>query len=165
MLKITVNNDQSFEFAQSKDGISINGQPFDWNILHMLEGQFHILKDNKSYNIEVVKADYSTKSFTVKVNGHIHQLQAKDQFDLLLEKLGMSNGQAIQLKNLKAPMPGLILDIKVSEGQAVKKGDIIMILEAMKMENAIKSPIDGIVKTIKVQKAQSVEKNQILILF
>jgi biotin carboxyl carrier protein len=62
-------------------------------------------------------------------------------------------------------MPGLIRTIVVAEGQEVKKGDVILILEAMKMENALKSPADLVVKSIKVQQGQAVEKNQLLIEF
>jgi biotin carboxyl carrier protein len=62
-------------------------------------------------------------------------------------------------------MPGLIVDIKVEAGQEVKKGDPILILEAMKMENIIKSPGDGVVKAIKVNPRDNVEKNQVLIQF
>ena len=62
-------------------------------------------------------------------------------------------------------MPGLVLDIRVVEGDAVKKGDPILVLEAMKMENIIKSPTDGIVKKINVKKGVAVEKSQVLIHF
>ncbi len=62
-------------------------------------------------------------------------------------------------------MPGLLLDIKVQEGQEVQKGEILLILEAMKMENVIKAPTDARIKHIKVQKGQTVEKNQLLIEF
>ena len=64
---------------------------------------------------------------------------------------------------LRAPMPGLLLNVLVSEGDTVKKGDVIFILEAMKMENALKAMQDGIVKEICVKKGQTVEKNQLLI--
>ena len=62
-------------------------------------------------------------------------------------------------------MPGLILDLKVAPGDLVKKGDVVLILEAMKMENSIKSPGDGVVKAVNVSLKQSVEKNQVLIQF
>jgi biotin carboxyl carrier protein len=62
-------------------------------------------------------------------------------------------------------MPGLVLSIKVSENQEVKKGDPILILEAMKMENVIKSPIDGVIKQVVVSEKQAVDKNQSLITF
>jgi biotin carboxyl carrier protein len=62
-------------------------------------------------------------------------------------------------------MPGLVHQILISEGQIVKKGDALLILEAMKMENVIKSPADGTATKIRVSKGQNVEKNQVLIQF
>jgi biotin carboxyl carrier protein len=79
--------------------------------------------------------------------------------------MGMNAAGSGILKEIKAPMPGLILDLKVAPGDVVKKGDVVLILEAMKMENSIKSPGDGVVKEVKVSLKQSVEKNQVLIQF
>ena len=62
-----------------------------------------------------------------------------------------------------APMPGTILDIKVTPGQSVKKGDVVCVLEAMKMENDIPAPCDGVVSSINVQKGASVAVNEVLI--
>ena len=61
-----------------------------------------------------------------------------------------------------APMPGTILDVKVSAGQSVKKGDVICVLEAMKMENDIPAPCDGVVASINVQKGASVAANDVI---
>jgi len=61
-----------------------------------------------------------------------------------------------------APMPGTILDVKVSVGQSVKKGDVICVLEAMKMENDIPAPADGVIASVNVQKGASVSANDIL---
>ena len=79
--------------------------------------------------------------------------------------MGMNSTGAGSLKEIKAPMPGLILDLKVAPGDVVKKGDVVLILEAMKMENSIKSPGDGLVKAVNVSLKQSVEKNQVLTQF
>ena len=79
--------------------------------------------------------------------------------------MGMNSTGAGSLKEIKAPMPGLILDLKVAPGDLVKKGDVVLILEAMKIENSIKSPGDGLVKAVNVSLKQSVEKNQVLIQF
>ena len=62
-----------------------------------------------------------------------------------------------------APMPGTILDVKVSVGQAIKKGDVVCVLEAMKMENDIPAPCDGVITSVNVQKGATVAANDILI--
>jgi len=77
----------------------------------------------------------------------------------------MDNLSNKKVSNLKAPMPGLVLDISTKEGETVKKGDTLLILEAMKMENAIKSPTDGIIKNIAINKGEAVEKNQVILNF
>jgi biotin carboxyl carrier protein len=79
--------------------------------------------------------------------------------------MGMNNGSSGKVNNIKAPMPGLIIDLKVKVGDEVKQNDPLLILEAMKMENIIKSPGDGMVKNVKVKKGESVEKGQVLIEF
>ena len=61
-----------------------------------------------------------------------------------------------------SPMPGTILDVKVSVGQSVKKGDVICVLEAMKMENDIPAPADGVIASVNVQKGASVAANDVL---
>ncbi len=92
-------------------------------------------------------------------------LQIKDRFDLLLDKLGMSNTTASKVNELKAPMPGLIVDIRVEPGHLVQKGDPLLVLEAMKMENILKAPGNGVVGAIKVGLRDNVTKGQVLIQF
>ena len=70
-----------------------------------------------------------------------------------------------KVSDLKAPMPGLVLEVSVEGGQQVSKGDGLLILEAMKMENVIKSPTDGVIKSISVNKGETVEKNQLILNF
>ena len=62
-------------------------------------------------------------------------------------------------------MPGMVLNILVNEGDTIKKGDPLIVLEAMKMENILKSPTDGVIKKIPINKGVAVEKNQLLIQF
>lgn len=66
-------------------------------------------------------------------------------------------------ESVNSPMPGNILDVKVANGASVKKGDVLMILEAMKMENEIVAPQDGTVASINVSKSDSVEAGQVII--
>jgi biotin carboxyl carrier protein len=158
-------NKKSFEIESQDDDFIVNGQLFKLDIERLSEGYFHILHNNRSYRAEVVKADHKTKSFLIKINGSIYPVELKDRFDLLLEKMGMNSGSSGKVNNIKAPMPGLIIELKVKSGDVVKPGDVLLILEAMKMENIIKSPGEGVVKTVKIKKGESVEKNQVLIEF
>lgn len=164
MLKVSV-KDQVFELEQKKEGLQLNGSAFNWDMVEIREGKFHIIKDNRSYSAEVVNADFSQKIFQIKVNNQVIELNAKDRFDLLLEELGMSGANEQKINEIKAPMPGLMLDILVEVGDEVVKGDKLLILEAMKMENILKSPGDGKIKKIVASKGNNVEKNEVLIVF
>jgi biotin carboxyl carrier protein len=79
--------------------------------------------------------------------------------------LGLSSLNAAKVSEVKAPMPGMVLKVFVTEGMEIKKGDNLFVLEAMKMENIIKSPADVTVKTIKIKPGDKVEKGQVLLMF
>jgi biotin carboxyl carrier protein len=164
MFKASVNK-KVFEISGEEDSLLVDGTSFQWDLKEISKGYFHILMKNKSYTAEIVKSDITTKTFTLKINSRLYTVSVKDKFDLLLEKMGISNGASGKVNNIKAPMPGLIIDLKISVGDAVKTGESLLILEAMKMENIIKSPGDGIVKSVKIKKGDSVEKGQVLIEF
>ena len=157
--------DASWQVENKQGNLFLNGQSFDWDLVPLDANRFHIIKNNVSYMAELVEADYQAKTFTLKINGTLHTVSVKDRFDLLLDQMGMSSANEKKLNDIKAPMPGLVLDIKVKIGDEVKKGDQILILEAMKMENILKSPGDGVVKAIKVNVKDNVEKGQVLLEF
>ena len=157
--------DQSFEIEISDDGFLVDGKRVRWDLSKVDDGYFHVLLDNRSFRAEVVERDASGKNFVIKVNGRNYPVVLKDKFDLLLEKMGMNANAGAKVNNVRAPMPGLIIDLKVQDGDTVKAGDTLLILEAMKMENIIKAPGDATVKSVKVNMGQGVEKNQVLIEF
>lgn len=128
-------------------------------------GRYHVLKNNTPYKAEVISADFLSKSYTVAVNNTNYTVTIADALDALIKELGFEIGAGKQVNEIKAPIPGLILEISVAEGQEVKENESLLILEAMKMENSFLSPRDGIIKSIAVSKGDIVEKGQLLIEF
>lgn len=156
MYKTIINGGQELSFEQ---------QNFDWDVLEVENGYFHIVQGHKSFTASVLEVDYAEKMFKIRVNQGVYDIQLKDKFDLLVEKLGLTNMSAKKANDVKAPMPGLVLEILVKEGDVVAKGDAVLILEAMKMENVIKAAGDGTVQKISAEKGAAVEKNQVLVEF
>jgi acetyl/propionyl-CoA carboxylase alpha subunit len=166
MLQISTGPAHGWEVDfHSTDSILVNGQPFAWDVSALGDGRYHVLHKGNSYNAELVTADYVAKVFVLKINGQRVELQAKDRFDQLLERMGLSNTVATKVNELKAPMPGLIVDIRVQPGATVQKGDPLLVLEAMKMENILKAPADGTISSIKVELRTNVTKGQVLVQF
>lgn len=170
MYTIKVNGKDEFKAELNKtsqtnlSGI-LNGVAFNADIIKIREGVYHLVKDNASYNLEVVKHLADEKKMVVKINNTVYHLDVKDKYDDLLHSLGLDNLASKKVNDIKAPMPGMVLNVLVAEGQEVKKGDALIVLEAMKMENILKSPSDGVIKKIAITKGVAVEKNQLLIQF
>jgi biotin carboxyl carrier protein len=165
MHKIKVNNKYDFEVDRKGDTLLVNNNTINADIKQLNDLLYHVINENGSYNAEVVSFDREAKTAEIKVNNNIYTLTAKDQFDVLLDKMGLSNLMAAKVSEIKAPMPGMVLKVLVEEGAEVKKGENLFVLEAMKMENIIKSSADVTVKTIKIKPGDKVEKGQILMMF
>jgi biotin carboxyl carrier protein len=165
MYKIKVNGKFDYDLTRNNGDLLINGTITNADIKQLSPETWHIIDRLKSYNAEVISFDSNLKTAQIRVNNNIYTITAKDQFDLLLEKMGLNNLNGTKISELKAPMPGLVLKIFAEDGAAVVKGDNLFILEAMKMENIIKSPADAVVKIIKIKPGDKVEKGQILLQF
>ena len=165
MYKLKINGQEEHKVEKSGDKLLIDGKLVDADIKQLSPSVYHIINDLKSYNAEVVSFERDTKTAQIKVNGNIYSVTAQDQFDILLDQLGMSALNNTKISEIKAPMPGLVLKLFIKEGSEVKKGDNLFILEAMKMENIIKSPADVTVRTVKIKPGDKVEKGQVLLMF
>lgn len=165
MNKVTVNNKYEFDLDIANDILQVNSQNVDLDLLELTSRSSHIIHENKSYSVEVVDFDRHEKLAKIKVNGNEYEVKVTTQLDLLLKQLGLDNLNANKVAHVKAPMPGLVLNILAKEGDEVKKGDNLLVLEAMKMENIIKSPTDAVIKKIGVVQGDKIEKNTILIQF
>ena len=154
MFQATINTDHQ---------LTLESDQFDWDLAAINDRTFHILHQNRSYEATVLSADYATKTFEIRLTKTTYTVHLKDHFDQLAEKLGFDSDAGQAFNQVKAPMPGLVLDVLVQEGDVVNKGDSVLILEAMKMENVIKAEGTATVKAIRFNKGDAVEKNAILI--
>lgn len=165
MLKVTVNESNTIDVVDNKGTWLLNDTPFDGDVIEVRPNHYHVIWRDRSFNVEVVEQDFALKTTTLRINGQLLTTSAKDRVDLLLESMGIGQANASKINNVKAPMPGLIQSISVAVGDSVQKGDTLLVLVAMKMENVIKAPGEGTVKAIQVMAGTSVEKNQVLIEF
>jgi len=154
-----VNVNDSFQFDFDKEQVS------QLDTVNLDSNSFHILHENKPFKVEVLSANFHQKEYVVKVNNNSYTVAIANDLDLLIKELGFEVGLVKQVNAIKAPMPGLILEISVVVGQVVKENDSLLILEAMKMENSFLSPRDGTIKSISVFLGDAVDKGQLLIEF
>lgn len=163
MLEVAIGSDKKIQVEKQQNDLLLDGVSSKYQVSKLSESSYKVFTDTKIYDIQIVSRD--KKEMTLSINNQIIDVKVTDHIDQILEKLGMDTAQSNVVKEIKAPMPGSILNILAEAGQEVKAGDQLLILEAMKMENVIKSPGDGIVAKIHVDEKQSVEKNQVLISF
>ena len=161
MKYVTIINDTRFEIDIEKDGtLRVNGEPRDVDFLALGPSLYSILMNLRSYEVVIEERE---GAYEVLMQGRLYSGEVMDERAQLLATrrggLGAESGEI----SIKAPMPGLIAAIPVTEGQAVTKGQTIVILESMKMQNELKAPREGIVQRISVQPGQTVEQNKLLV--
>ncbi|GGZ36389.1 acetyl-CoA carboxylase biotin carboxyl carrier protein subunit [Echinicola pacifica] len=158
-------NEENFSIEQQGDDFLINGELASLSITAINDRRFQVIKDQQAYEVELLSKVPEENKITLKINNKTVEVGIKDKMALLLEKLGMNGSVAPASAEVRAPMPGLILEIQVKVGEEVTVGQPLLILEAMKMENIIKSPQSGTISSILATKGNSVEKNQLLVQF
>lgn len=126
--------------------------------------QYSLVLNGRSHRVLVLKEDRENNTVRLRIGAHICTVHLQDDRSRLIHTLGLDKATR-KAGDLKAPMPGLVLNILVKPGDAVKKNDPVLVLEAMKMENVIKAPGDAVIKAIAAEKGKPVEKGQLLISF
>ena len=139
------------------DQITIDGAVYPIDLRAIDEATFSLLINNASHEA-LVETDHG--EIHVLLRGRLYTTRVEDERASRLSRSGGGLHAGSGEVTIKSPMPGLIVAIAVSEGQAVKKGQTVVVLESMKMENELKAPRDGTITAIKVSPRQSVEQHQ-----
>ena len=140
--------------------VSVDGKVYEVDF-ESVSGQpvYSLIVDGKSHESYVAQVD---DIWQVLMRGRLYPVTVEDEREKRLRAAAGGGVAETGEFHLKAPMPGLVVTIPVEEGQEVKKGQVLLILESMKMQNELKSPRDGIVNRIKVKAGESVEQRQTL---
>lgn len=134
------------------------------DIIRVSEDSIHLLESHQSHLIQVLKADYASKEFLLRINGRDISVKLRDEVESRIHVMGFDvSRNHVKLNLISSPMPGMVLKILVHEGETVKEGQPVIVLEAMKMENVLSAPLDGVVSKITVIETQNVDKNQLLV--
>ncbi len=160
MKYITTISNRTYEIDILPDGsVLLNGQPRNVDFLALDASLYSIITDSRSLEALI---DEQGGLYQVLIGGRRYEGQVLDERDQLLRARSDIVDQSGEV-SVKAPMPGLIVAVPVSEGQAVRAGETVVILESMKMQNELKAPRDGVVQRISVAPGQSVEQKKVLI--
>ena len=165
MYEAKINDGDPIEVDFQADGAHINGEVRDYELAPTGERSFQVIRPDGSDVVHIEDINAAEKTVQLRINGKKATVAISTELDRLLKEMGLEDAIGGRISEGKAPMPGLIHSIKVEVGQEVEKGDVLLILEAMKMENVIKSPDGGTISGIPIEPGQSVEKNQLLISF
>jgi len=158
---ITTINDRKFEIEITNDGrLIVNGQPREIDFLPLGETLYSLIMQTNSHEVVVEQREGEVE---VLIGGHLFSGRVMDErAQLMASRRGGGFTETGEI-TIRAPMPGLVVAIPVTEGQEVAAGQTVVILESMKMQNELKSPRAGIVQRVSVEPGQSVEQKKILI--
>ena len=163
MKYVTVVNDRKFDIEINDERhVTVDG------VRHEIDFQpvgnrplYSLLIGGRSYEAYVEAGD---EGWQVLHRGSLYQVHVEDERAQRLTQLGGGRPTVPGGEHyLMAPMPGMVVTIPVMEGQAIAEGELLVILESMKMHNELKSPCDGVVARIRAQPGDSIEHNQLLV--
>lgn len=164
MIKAKVNGENEYSLALKGNQGEINGKSFEIDVRRN-GNRAHVIYEGRSLEVIFLGSDNGGKASRIMIEGKIYNIELTDKYDKLLKKLGIESAGQSKSKSVKAPMPGLVLEVDVKPGDEVSEHEPLLILEAMKMENVIKSPTSGKIKSVHTNQGETVEKNELLVEF
>ncbi len=156
-------HDHPFDLSLDGDALVVGGERAAFRFERVAEHEVLLLLDGRSYPFTVEPQDDGTLRLTH--DGRSLTVRLKTERDLLLERFGMEDADSAAERELRAPMPGLVLSVLAEAGQAVEEGTGLVVLEAMKMENELRAAAAGTVAAVHVEPGQPVGKNDLLVSF
>lgn len=151
------------EIRNSAEGIavSVNGKPVTWDLRRVGDSNWYsLIVDGRSHAVEITREG---NRYVVRTGGVEIPIEVEDERQRLLRIITRADERASELTLVRAPMPGLVVKVETSPGQEVQRGDGLIIVEAMKMENEIRAPAAGVVKEVRVKERDAIEKGALLV--
>lgn len=161
----TIIGDHILQLNKKGDDYLQGDQKVELDIYQIDDRHWHVLYGDRSYRVLLHQIDAAKHQAILSINGKKTSIHLRSSLERLLKELGLENALEVKIESIQAPMPGLIHSIIAKEGETIKKGEPLLILEAMKMENVIKAPIDVVVERIHVTEKDAVDKNALLMSF
>lgn len=155
--------ERTFDVALSAHALTVDGREVDVTFERVDERFFTLIVDGRS--LPAVIETLPDGRLRVTLAGRQIDVDVQDEKALLMERFGLADAASAGVRELRAPMPGLVLSIAVEVGQAVQAGDGLLVLEAMKMENELRAEAGGTVKAVHIQPGDAVGKGALLIEF
>ena len=150
--------------VDDRDAVAVSTEPLD--LRPTPDGGYSLIAPSgKTHHITVESLDLRARTMRLRVDGRRHDVALRSPLDQLVDELGLDAEPAPVLSEVRAPMPGMVLRIAVEAGQEVTTGETLLVLEAMKMENALKAPAAGTVQEVCVVEGVAVEKGASLVRF
>jgi biotin carboxyl carrier protein len=158
--EVTVNG-KVYQVEVNRDGqVVLDGQIMAVDFSQIGSGLYSLLVNNESFEALV---EGQNSDWRVLLMGDLYEVQVADERDQMIRARSTLSVPDTGELAIKAPLPGLVVQVPVSVGQAVSKGDKLVILESMKMENELRAPRDGKIERVNVEAGQSVEQGQTLV--
>ncbi len=164
----TVEREQLKVSVLSDHRIAVNNREHSYDFVQTARGEYSLLLNGRSYQIFAAGQFDDTDSrlqtsYSITLNGHEYIIEVDDKRSFLLKSLAEGKKSSAGSAVLHSPMPGLVVKVEVQEGEEVKAGQGLIVLEAMKMENELKATGKGKVTAIHVLAGRKVEKGEKLI--
>ncbi len=149
---------------EGKEQFLLDNQPLSWDAVPLPDGSLSLIFGHRSYLAEVMAWHEEDRILDLRISGVPCRVKISDPLDRTLKTLGLNTASTHRVSEIRAPMPGLVVRVMAVQGQALRQGDPVLVLEAMKMENVFKAPADAVVREVRVSEHTAVEKGQVLMI-